>query len=807
MDRRSFCLTAAGLFLAASAWCATRADDDAFTAAIAKIGEAYAAADKAAFGKAVTDAETAFAGKDALYTEIVGDYRAVERAAAAQTDAAAREKTRLAVYKEAELLLAKKDYPRTGALLADLCAAYPGDRDVFGVLTAYHRSRLGKDTAAVPWQETFAKVLKKKRETPAAAAVPAVSDEEKRKRLASARDLIVSQDYAGALRELDTLKAMLPKDREVGALHAYALAQRDASAAAAKKDPKAMPPLPKSPAASQGVARDLYYDGVRLYNEKKYKDAGRRFKQVIDLEEGSEEEYAPRARKVLAAMNGDLHKQVLTDILTDDDVTDEMVLRHIDGLNTPPYLDPAKETAPRKRASLVEMPEVRKKLEKRMSFDFSDIGIRHVADYIETETGVSIVLSQKVLEQKVRVTAKFDDLSAYEAMRYMFKSADLAFRLEEDAVWVATNGEMDKEPVETRVYRLKHGAGLLTEFATTESSQAGVSSFASFKTVETLEDTLKAAVDWPSGGKVLLDKRTNSLIVSNTPKNLQTIEDILYKIDEEPIQILVESRFIEVDVTDLKELGAEWKFNSDLAVTNKGGSLKTGVSAGSGLDFTDFANAAQGFNLTYKGVLTDPQFQVVLHALEKSDKTKTLSSPRVTTMNNQMATMKVVDEWVYPTKYEFQQVQVDTDGDGIFQADEIITQNVPVDFVRRDVGIILKVIPSVGSDNKTVSMSVIPEVSEATADYFDYSGGVKMPKFSSRNLATSVAVDSGQTVVLGGLIKESRINNKTKTPILGDIPLLGRLFRKESESIQRRSLLIFVTAKILTPSGKEVATE
>ena len=207
----------------------------------------------------------------------------------------------------------------------------------------------------------------------------------------------------------------------------------------------------------------------------------------------------------------------------------------------------------------------------------------------------------------------------------------------------------------------------------------------------------------------------------------------------------------------MKELGAEWKFNSDLVLGTKDGSAKTALASGGGVDFTDFSNVAQGLNLTYKGVLTDPQFQLVIHALEKSDKTKALSSPRVTTLNNQLATMKVIDEWVYPTKYELQTTTTDLNNDGDYtDPGETMTENAPLDFVRRDVGIILKVVPSVGSDNKTITMSVIPEVSEATADYFEYSSSVKMPKFSSRNLATSVAVNSGETVVLGGLIKESR---------------------------------------------------
>jgi type II secretory pathway component GspD/PulD (secretin) len=120
------------------------------------------------------------------------------------------------------------------------------------------------------------------------------------------------------------------------------------------------------------------------------------------------------------------------------------------------------------------------------------------------------------------------------------------------------------------------------------------------------------------------------------------------------------------------------------------------------------------------------------------------------------------------------------------------------------VGIILKVIPSVGADKKTISLSLIPEVSEGTADGFSYTGGVTLPKFTSRNLSTTVIVNSGETVVLGGLIKESRTKTVTRVPVLGNIPLLGAFFKKNRDSIERKNLLIFVTAKVLSPSGEEI---
>ena len=430
--------------------------------------------------------------------------------------------------------------------------------------------------------------------------------------------------------------------------------------------------------------------------------------------------------------------------------------------------------------------------------------------FLAQESGINFVASQKVLELALSVSARFKETSLDEAIKYITKNLGLVYRIDKEIIWVAHPEEIANELMETRLYYLNRGGGLFTEFSpmsagTTETGLGGSS--AQINKIFTIEDTLKEVVSWPQDAKLTYDKRINALIVRNTPQNLQMLEDILYSMDVEPLQVLIEARFLEVDITDTKELGVDWNLTGgDLQLKESGtGAFKKGIGTGSGIDFTAFTRAAEGLNLAYKGMLTNSQFQAVLHALEETKKIKTLSSPRITTLNNQMATIKVVDEWIYPTRYEYEIVQFDINGDGDFSdAGETTFKNVPKDFLRRDVGILLKVIPAVGADKKTITISLIPEVSEATADAFTYTGDVKLPMFTSRNLSTTVVVNSGETVVLGGMIKESRTKTDTKVPVLGNIPLLGALFKKNTDSISRKNLLIFVTAKVLSPSGEEV---
>ena len=187
-----------------------------------------------------------------------------------------------------------------------------------------------------------------------------------------------------------------------------------------------------------------------------------------------------------------------------------------------------------------------------------------------------------------------------------------------------------------------------------------------------------------------------------------------------------------------------------------------------------------------------------------------LSAPKVTTVNNQEAKIEVVTEIIYPSEYEITPATANAAG-------TVITPGVaiPGGFTTRDTGVILEVTPSVGSDRKTISLTLRPEVSAlfGWSDFGVLAGPnnlgtnaipVLQPIFTSQNVSTNVIVRDGDTVVLGGLIREDTTTTDDKIPILGDIPGLGRAFRNESSTSTKRNLLIFVTAYLLTPEGETV---
>lgn len=468
------------------------------------------------------------------------------------------------------------------------------------------------------------------------------------------------------------------------------------------------------------------------------------------------------------------------------------------------------EKGEKKKTPLVKVPEIRTKLKIPISVDFKNVELDYVLGFLSDATGVNIVPSSQIDMGEKKVSIKIKDMPLEEALRYILKAQDLVYRIEEDAVWVAAKDEMDNEKIETRVYFLNQGIGKFSEFSVEAKSESGSlegEQSSSASEVKTVKDILQNTVDWPKDSKLTLDERTGALIMSNTPSNLEIIENLIYNLDVTPIQVLIEAKFLEVKATDVNELGVEWKVNSAWGVKETNASQPIhGIAANSGVDFTNFTRVAEGFNLTYQGILTHPQFQMILHALQEKQNVKTLSAPRITTLNNQLATIEVIDEYIYPTRYEASLVQYDINGDGDFDdAGETEWANIPQDFVTRNVGILLHVKPSVGVDKKTITLALTPEVSEASGSY-SYSGNVTIPQFKTRNLSTSVVMQDGETIVMGGLMKETKTNVKTKVPVLGDIPLLGGLFRRSTEDTEKRNLLIFVTATVMNKDEEVIAS-
>jgi general secretion pathway protein D len=271
-----------------------------------------------------------------------------------------------------------------------------------------------------------------------------------------------------------------------------------------------------------------------------------------------------------------------------------------------------------------------------------------------------------------------------------------------------------------------------------------------------------------------------------------------------------------------------------------GTSITSAITANS-LDAL-IAKVPQGTNVAspalfgIAGIFTNPQFQVVIRALSQQKGVDLMSAPKVTTKSGNKATIKIIREFPYPSEFDPPQVPQEnnsqigggSDG-GIVMIGGMVSPATPTSFEKRDVGVSLEVEPQVGADNYTIDLSLSPEVVEfdgfvnygspiigprydpALASIGNLSGigtftitpnVMNQPIFSVRKVTTSVSIWDGQTVAMGGLIREDVQKVNDKVPILGDIPLAGRLFRSNVDQKIKRNLIIFVTARLMDAEGK-----
>jgi general secretion pathway protein D len=387
-------------------------------------------------------------------------------------------------------------------------------------------------------------------------------------------------------------------------------------------------------------------------------------------------------------------------------------------------------------------------------------------------------------------------------------------------------------------------------------------------------------VPFPPGASAHFLPQSSRLIVRNTADNLELVDAIVEQASVAgPKQVEIEAKFIEINQNNLKELGFDWllgQFNiGNHKIFGGGGTSGTGapvstadwpfvppgsqnpvgqfpVTAGnrSG-EFAISANAIDAllfpnmgasslapgiFGLS--GVFTDPQFQVVIRALNQKKGIDLLSAPKITTKSGQRAVIEIVREFRYPTQFTEPKVP-DIQGRGSSSSTTttialpVVGPSTPSNFETRNTGVTLEVEPVVGPDGITIDLNLVPQVVEFEG-FINYGSPIRtvnpallgfspstllgttteaitltdnvinQPIFSTRKVTTSVSVWDGQTVVLGGLMREDVQKVEDRTPFLGDLPVFGRLFRTNVDQHIKRNLIIFVTARLVNPAGQPV---
>lgn len=298
--------------------------------------------------------------------------------------------------------------------------------------------------------------------------------------------------------------------------------------------------------------------------------------------------------------------------------------------------------------------------------------------------------------------------------------------------------------------------------ASTESSTAAESSGAA-ESSQQGSDTLGTTV--PTDTVVQYDEETNSVIVITDAETNREIAKVVSALDKPVPQVLIKVLFLEVTHSKSLDLGVEGsvKFNGH------GNDVHTAS--------TDFGVAAAQQGGFYN--VTNVDFQATLRALATTGKLEVLSRPSVLARNNETATITIGQEVPFITNSR------------ITDAGQTINT-----VQYQDIGIILDVTPHISAE-KLVEMDVSPEISTLTADTVPISDTVNAPVIAKRSAQTRVVVADGKTCVIGGLMEDNDTQSVNKVPILGDIPLLGMLFKRTITNKTKTELLIFLTPYVV----------
>ncbi len=395
-----------------------------------------------------------------------------------------------------------------------------------------------------------------------------------------------------------------------------------------------------------------------------------------------------------------------------------------------------------------------------ISLDVKSADITNVLRLLAKQTGLNIVASKDVTGQ---VTVSLSNVTLKQALELVVKANGYEYVTQGEVILVKPPEKLQVQELETKVYRLKYidANNLRTTVAQLLSPQAKVQVF---------YPNFRPNVQAQQGQPQTATKRSSILVVTDFPANIQQLDAMVAALDVPTPQIMIEAKLIEIAPQKSENIGINWAKSINAQIFRE-------VLLPSGNTFRNSVEVPlAGGSISY-GTLNFDQYNAVINFLNSHTNSKLVSNPRVLTMDNQEAVISV------GTTVPIPQINRGVGGQG-----DIVT------FSYRDVNIALRVTPHV-SDDETITLYVNPDVEEIIGEVV--AGENRAPITSKRQVETVVNLKSNETMVIGGLIRENTVETVDKVWLLGDIPLLGNLFRNKDKTRRQTDLLIFITPRIL----------
>ena len=411
-----------------------------------------------------------------------------------------------------------------------------------------------------------------------------------------------------------------------------------------------------------------------------------------------------------------------------------------------------------------------------ISVDFKDADIRQVLRIISLKSGVDVVAGSDV---EGLVTIKLTNVPWEQALDIILRTYGFTFERKGNIIRVMTLGSLEKEALASEVFPLDYAKA------------------------KDVPDVIKEMLS--DRGRVKYDERTNTVIVTDIPANLFQVGQVIKRLDQRTPQVLIETKVVETRLAKSENLGIDWADSLTMLVNTV--SIPTTFPFPGGADLPEFIGQfipragtfspttgasitrgrvpEQGGTFTF-GTLSSTGLSMILNALQSRTDTHIVSNPTIMALNNQQAKIHIGSEFPVPN----------------YSLDPTTGRTTISGYTAKNIGTVLTVTPHVNPSNE-INVELKPEVISFTGLRSYDTGGttsISLPEFTTQVAQTQVRIQDGHTIAIGGLVKKTEAKTEVKVPVLGDIPILGLLFKNTTRyggsDPVLQDLLIFLTVKL-----------
>lgn len=434
-------------------------------------------------------------------------------------------------------------------------------------------------------------------------------------------------------------------------------------------------------------------------------------------------------------------------------------------------------------------------LEPEISMDFQDANLKDVIKVFSIQSGLNFIASEAVQDRII--TLYMDKVPLNQAMDKLFKANNLSYELDRESnIFIVKDwGKLVTETV-TKVFRLRYAtvsssslerekASIITPVTLTDT--AGTQTAGAGATIEESGITKAVKKLLSPEGSIIEDFRTNSLIVTDTPIRMSVISQVIAALDIPAPQVMLEVEMLDVSKETIDKLGI--KFDQTPLTM-----VLTGAKRGVLWPFRDTSLPMESEIKMTPGTMdfSTATYTALLDFLKIQTDTKFLARPRILTLNNETAEIKIATQ----------------ESIGVTTTTEATTGTRSATPERTETGVVLRVTPQINQETGEITMLVYPKVGEAVHGSAFTSDGrtFQFRDPEERSTKSIVRMKDGDTIIIGGLIRNEFNQTLTKLPILGDIPVVGILFRHKNKSkYMERELLVFITPHIIKEKEFKIA--